>query len=135
MSVDYWRLLMTSLSNRQQTLALLERLEDDQLPDAIAALEALTQPIVPVASPEEADLIEVINHRLPIAQRQRLQILRLRLEAEMLTDQERDELLELAEAIEIQDAERARAMFELATARGVDLMVIVQEFRDAIAVN
>jgi hypothetical protein len=126
---------MTSSSNRQQALALLERLEEDRLPDAIAALAALTQPMILVARPEEADLIGVINHRLPIAQRQRLQILRLRLEAEMLTEQERDELLELAEAIEIQDAERAKAMFELATLRGVDLMEIVQEFRDAIAVN
>jgi hypothetical protein len=126
---------MTSLSNRQQALALLERLEDDRLPDAIAALEALNQPILPVTSPEEADLIAVINHRLPIAQQQRLQVLRLRLEAESLTEEERDELLELAEAIEIKDAERARAMFELATLRGVDLMEIVQEFRDAIAVN
>jgi hypothetical protein len=126
---------MTSSSNRQQALALLERLEEDRLPDAIAALEALNQPMVPVVRPEEADLIGVINHRLPIAQRQRLQILRLRLEAETLTEQERDELLELAEAIEIQDAERAKAMFELATLRGVDLMEIVQEFRDAIAVN
>jgi hypothetical protein len=126
---------MTSSSNRQQALALLERLEEDRLPDAIAALEALNQPMIPVARPEEAALIGVINHRLPIAQRQRLQILRLRLEAETLTEQERDELLELAEAIEIQDAERAKAMFELATLRGVDLMKIVQEFRDAIAVN
>jgi DNA-directed RNA polymerase specialized sigma24 family protein len=107
---------MTSLSNRQQALALLERLEDDRLPDAIAALEALNQPILPVTSPEEADLIAVINHRLPIAQQQRLQVLRLRLEAESLTEEE-------------------RAMFELATLRGVDLMEIVQEFRDAIAVN
>jgi hypothetical protein len=126
---------MTSSSNRQQALALLERLEEDRLPDAIAALEALNQPMVPVVRPEEADLIGVINHRLPIVQRQRLQALRLRLEAETLTEQERDELLELAEAIEIQDAERAKAMFELATLRGVDLMEIVQEFRDAIAVN
>jgi hypothetical protein len=126
---------MTSSSNRQQALALLERLEEDRLPDAIAALEALNQPMIPVARPEEAALIGVINHRLPIAQRQRLQILRLRLEAETLTEQERDELLELAEAIEIQDAERAKAMFELATLRGVDLIEIVQEFRDAIAVN
>jgi hypothetical protein len=40
--------------------------------------------------------------------------------------------LEVAEAIKLQDAARERAMFELATLRGVDLTVIVQEFRDAI---
>jgi hypothetical protein len=126
---------MTSASNRQQAIALLEKLEEDRLPDAIAALKALNQPIVRAESSEEVNLIRLINHRLPIVQRQRLQVLRDRLEAEVLTEDERGELLELAEAVEMQDAERARAMFELATLRGVDLMVIVQEFRDAIAVN
>jgi hypothetical protein len=126
---------MTSASNRQQAIALLEKLEEDRLPDAIAALQALNQPIVRAESSEEVNLIRLINYRLPIVQRQRLQVLRDRLEAEVLTEDERGELLELAEAVEMQDAERARAMFELATLRGVDLMVIVREFRDAIAVN
>jgi hypothetical protein len=48
---------------------------------------------------------------LPLVQRQRLELLRGRLEAETLTAQEREELLGMAEAIEMQDAERARAMF------------------------
>jgi hypothetical protein len=127
---------MISPSNRQQAIALLEKLEDDRLPDAIVALSALNnQPAIHAGSPEEADLIRLINDRLPLVQGERLELLRSRLEAEILTEDERGELLEIAEAIEIQDAERARAMFELATLRGVDLTVIVQEFRDAIAVN
>ncbi len=84
---------------------------------------------------KEDDLIRLIDDRLPLDQRQRLEWLRGRLEAEILTEEERGELLELAEAVEMKDAERARAMFDLATLRGVDLSVIVQEFRDAIAVN
>jgi hypothetical protein len=123
---------MTSPSNRQQAIALLEKLEDDRLPDAIAALAALNQPAIRAGSTTEADLMRLINDRLPLAQRQRLELLRSRLEAETLTEEERGELLEVAEAIELQDAARARAMFELATLRGVDLTVIVQEFRDAI---
>ena len=120
---------MTSPSNRQQAIALLEKLKDDRLPDAIAALEALNQPVVSFSRTEEARLIRLINDRLPLAQRQRLGWLRDRLEAEVLTEEERGELLDLAEAVEMQDAERARAMFDLATLRGVDLGVIVQEFR------
>jgi imidazolonepropionase-like amidohydrolase len=123
---------MTSPSNHQQAIALLENLEDDRLPDAIAALEALNQPVRSVETAEEAALIGLINHRLPLVQRQRLAKMCEQLEVETLTEEERRELLEIAEAIEIQDAERARAMFELATLRGVDLAVIVQEFRDAI---
>jgi hypothetical protein len=126
---------MISPSNRQQAMALLEKLDADLLPDAIAALEALSQPVSRSGNVEETDLIRVINHRLPLVQRQRLEFLRGRLEAETLTAAEREELLVMAEAIEMQDAVRARAMFELATLRGVDLTVIVQEFRDAIAVN
>ncbi len=53
----------------------------------------------------------------------------VKLTTEVLTEEERGKLLELADMVEMQDAERARAMFELATLRGVDLMVIVQEFR------
>jgi hypothetical protein len=132
MTVDYWSPFMTTPSNRQQAIALLEKLQDDRLPDAIAALEALNQPVNRTASAEEVDLIRLINLRLPIAQRQRLEFLRDRLEAETLTEDERSELLTMAEAVEMQDAERARAMFELATLRGVDLTVIVRESRDAI---
>jgi hypothetical protein len=126
---------MTNPSNRQQAIALLEKLEDDRLPDAIAALKALNHPVNRTASAAEADLIRLINYRLPITQQQRLEVLRDRLEAETLTEEERAELLAMAEVVEMQDAERARAMFELATLRGVDLTVIVQEFRGAIAVG
>jgi hypothetical protein len=44
-------------------------------PDAIAALKALNQPIVRAESSEEVNLIRLINYRLPIVQRQRLQVL------------------------------------------------------------
>jgi hypothetical protein len=126
---------MTESSHRQQAIALLEKLDDDRLLDAIAALEALNQPVTQTSSAEETELIRLINERLPLAQRQRLEFLRERLEAEVLTEEEREELLAMAEAIEIQDAARARAMFELAKLRDVDLAVIVQEFRDTIVVN
>jgi hypothetical protein len=135
MTVDYWSPFMTTPSNRQQAIALLEKLQDDRLPDAIAALEALNQPVNRTASAEEVNLIRLINLRPPIVQRQRLEVLRDRLEAETLTEDEREELLAMTEVVEMQDAERARAMFELATLRGVDLTVIVREFRGAIAVG
>jgi hypothetical protein len=54
---------MTSPSNRQQAIALIEKLDADRLPDAIVALEALNQPVSRAGSAEEADLIRVINHR------------------------------------------------------------------------
>jgi hypothetical protein len=66
---------MTSPSNRQQAIALLEKLEDDRLPDAIAALAALNQPAIRAGSTTEDDLMRLINDRLPLARRQRLELL------------------------------------------------------------
>jgi hypothetical protein len=123
---------MSVSSHRQQAIALLNKLDDNQLPEAIAALEALRPPIERGERIEEEELVRRINERLSLVQQQRMELLRDRLEAETLTADEREELVTLAEAIEVQDAERARAMFELATLRGVDLAVIVQEFRAAI---
>ncbi|MFM2432892.1 MAG: hypothetical protein RLZZ511_4106 [Cyanobacteriota bacterium] len=123
---------MSVSSHRQQAIALLNKLDDNQLPEAIAALEALRPSLARGERIEEEKLVRRINERPPLVQQQRMELLRDRLETETLTADEREELVTLAEAIEVQDAERARAMFELATLRGVDLAVIVQEFRAAI---
>jgi hypothetical protein len=115
---------MSSPSARQRAIALLENLEEDQLPRAIAALEALTQP-----QTQEADLIQIINRRLP--QQHRFNELRQHLEAETLTEDQHTELLELSDRIEQQDAECAHAIFQLAQLRNVDIDVVLQEFSTA----
>jgi hypothetical protein len=112
---------MSSPSARQRAIALLENLEEDQLPRAIAALEALTQ-----TQTQEADLIQIINRRLP--QQHRFNELRQHLEAETLTEDQHTELLELSDRIEQQDAERAHALFQLAQLRNVDIDVVLREF-------
>jgi hypothetical protein len=123
---------MTILPDRQRAIALIENLEEDQLPRAIAALEALTRPAFSQASqPQESELITIINQRLPEHQQQRFNELRQHLEAETLTEDERFELLVLSDRIEQQDAERASAMFQLAQLRQVDITVILNEFSSA----
>jgi uncharacterized coiled-coil DUF342 family protein len=118
---------MSSTSTRQRAIALLENLEEDQLPRAIEALEALTQ-LQPTPHPQEAELIQIINQRLPQPQQQRFNQLRQHLEAETLTEAQHTELLELSDRIEQQDAERAHALFQLAQLRHVDIDVVLQKF-------
>ena len=67
----------------------------------------------------EADLLAVIQRQLPPEERQRLDELRDKLEAETLTDAEREELLGLVERVEAVDIERAEALLALAQKRGI----------------
>jgi hypothetical protein len=119
---------MATIPDRQRAIALLETLEEDKLPRAIAALQALAHPALQEKQPQEADLIHIIHQRLPQQQQQRFNELRQRLEAETLTEAERTELLAFTAQVEQQDADRAAALFQLAQLRQVDLTVILDEF-------
>ena len=88
-----------------------------------------------LAQPVESDLIHIINQRLRPDQQTRLLELRHHLEAETLTESERIELLTLTDVIEQQDAERAKALYQLAQIRNVDLTIILNEFRPTLALN
>ena len=76
----------------------------------------------------EAELLQIIGRRLPLKDQQRVEILRDRLQAETLSEDEHYELLQWVDRIEIQDAERATALFQLAQLRDVDFQTILQEF-------
>ena len=76
----------------------------------------------------EAELLQIIGRRLPLKDQQRVEILRDRLQAETLSEDEHYELLQWVDRIEIQDAERATALFRLAQLRDVDFQTILQEF-------
>ena len=76
----------------------------------------------------ENDLLAVVQRWLPTKQQQqRLDELRDKLEAETLTDAERDELLELVERIEAADVQRAEAMLVLAQKRGVSVRQLMED--------
>ena len=75
----------------------------------------------------EADLLTVIQRQLPPAQRQRIDDLRGKLEAEALTDAERVELLELVERVEAADVERAEALLALAQKRGISVRQLMAD--------
>jgi hypothetical protein len=80
---------------------------------------------------EEARLVAVINQRFSADEQRRLNELRDRNEAGMITDAEHQELLDWIDRVEARDVDRAEAMIQLARSRGVDLDVVVAEFLPA----
>jgi len=98
------------------------QLSGDELEEFLSQVKLLRQ-----RQADEADLLAVVQRRLPAEQQQRLDELRDKLEAETLTDAERDELLELVERIEAADVERAEAMLALAQRRGVSVRQLMED--------
>jgi hypothetical protein len=123
--------MTASTDIRQRAISLLETLPSDKLSQAVELLESLSQS--PQANSavlpgEETPLLQIINRRLPATEQQRLDYLRLQLEAETITEPERQELLALSDRLEQQDAERAEALFQLAQLRNVNFTDVLQEF-------
>lgn len=76
----------------------------------------------------ERALLEVIQKRLPLEQRERLNYLRQRNEDEEITEAEHQELLMYVERVEQQDVERLGALIQLAQLRSCDLKIVIDEF-------
>lgn len=77
--------------------------------------------------PSEAELAEQIQHALPPDIQQRYRDLREKLQAEMLTDPEYQELLTLSDTVEQADVDRLRRLITLAQMRQVSLPDLMQQ--------
>ncbi|RCJ26233.1 hypothetical protein A6770_26460 [Nostoc minutum NIES-26] len=118
---------------RNRAIALLEQLPGESLVKAVEFLEALSQEALQVSEAansqiSEAALLQIIQHRLPPEDQDRLAYLRQQNEIGVITDTEHQELLMYVERVEQQDAERAEALIKLAQLRSCDLKVLINEF-------
>jgi hypothetical protein len=77
----------------------------------------------------DVQLVAQLNVRLPAAERRRLYELNAKREAETLTKQQHQELIRLCEKSEQFDADRLRALIELAILRKTPLALLAKEFR------
>lgn len=77
----------------------------------------------------EASLLTAAQKRLPEQQLSRLRDLEAKLEAETLTEHERQELLTLVELAEKVDVERAEALLALAQKRQTTLDQVMEELQ------
>lgn len=78
----------------------------------------------PPLSQTEADLLLKINEGLPVPLRQRYAELIAKRQAEVLTDAEYAELLELTQQVEVYQARRVAYLVELAQLREVPLATL-----------
>lgn len=74
-----------------------------------------------VLPPDEAKLLEQINRGVPVELRAQYEVLRAKREAETLTEEEYENLVELSQRIEQFGAERLKALVNLAQLRQVSL--------------
>jgi hypothetical protein len=100
-------------------VARLENSELEQFTEKIIDLRA--QRRAPSLPQNEAELLQKINLGVPPEVRQRYTELNIRLQEEIITTQEQNELLELTDQIEWADAERVRNLAKLAELRKVSI--------------
>ncbi len=78
---------------------------------------------------DEARLLSVVQGTLSSEQRQRMYELRSKLEAETLTQEEREEFADLIELAEAADVKRAEALLALAKQRGLTVRQLMHGLR------
>lgn len=78
-------------------------------------------------SKEEFDLLQKINQGIPIKIRRRYEELNEKLHDEMISEDERQEFLELVEKIKLSDAERLHSLIELAEIRRMTVDALMEQ--------
>ena len=108
-----------------QAAAQLGTRELEHLVAKVLALRA--QRLAPSLAKEEARLLGTINQGLPAEDQRRYGKLTSKLEAELLSPEEHRELLTLIDRIEHTDAERVRALTDLAQLRAVPVETLMRD--------
>jgi hypothetical protein len=112
----------------EELLNAVAQLEVQELERFVARVLALRgQRVAPSLTGEEAGLLQQINQGLSPVEQERCDELRARLQEETLGREEHRELLALIDRIEHADAERARALSELAQLRGVSVEALMAD--------
>jgi len=122
------------------TVEVRSQVSPDELLDGVAQLDTpalehfvsqvLTlraRRIAPSVPKKEAELLQRINQGLPPDVQQRSDELTAKRRAETLIPEEHQELLALVDRIEQADAERVRALIELAQLRNVSVTTLMAE--------
>ena len=129
-------LLTEGLRKAQERIAEIDRGEVQTIPGDIALaqvrqilLQLLTTPVTPLASDNEAALLQVIQQSLSIDQQQRVNELRDRCEWGELTPQEQQELINYEDLLEEQQVARLNALIQLANCAGISPLAINHQLK------
>lgn len=93
--------------------------------ERVLALQARRR--APNLSQAESELLQKINRPVPVALRERFNLLNEKLQEEIISPEEHQEFLQLVEQIEVADAERVKQLIELSRLRRVSLDVLMQD--------
>ena len=116
---------MTSpIDIRAQAISLIERLPTEKLKAVVQLLEFLVEPSQQTIPSQEATLLQIIQHCLPVEQQKRLEELRDRCEWGELTEAEQQELIGYEDLLEQQRVERLEALIQLAKLRNINLTTL-----------
>lgn len=111
----------------QDLLKAVEQLAPSDLQQFVEEVLALrARRLSPCLSRDEAQLLSQINQGLPEDLRQRYEQLIVRRREEVLTPDEHAELLRLTDDVERREADRLRALTELAQLRKVSLSALMK---------
>ena len=123
---------MTTISieaqvSTDQLLRAVERLPAQELASFVAQVVALrAQREAPHLSQSETRLLLLINQSLPDQTQRRLDELVAKRQAETITPQELQELIQITDQIEQRDVQRLTALLELAQLRGTTLDALME---------
>ncbi len=123
--------MTTPTEIRQRAIALIEQLPSDRLSAIVQLLEFLSQPVQEALppTPEEVELLQIIQHQPPQEEQVRLEELRDRCEWGELTQAEHQELIHSEDLLEQQTVHRLEALIHLAKLKNVDLMALNRQLK------
>jgi hypothetical protein len=114
----------------EQLIQTVEQLDSSELEQLIAqAIRVQNKRKVPSLSKEQSILLQQINQSIPPKLQERYDGLITKRRADMLTDDEYQELLELSDRIEAIDVKRLGYLSELAKLRQTSLTALIQELQ------
>ena len=97
----------------------------EQLVDRVLTIRARRR--APSLSRKETELLRKINQGLPVVTQQRFDELTAKRRAEMLNQEEHQELLQVLDQIEQHDVKRLEALAELSQLRNVSIRVLMKD--------
>jgi hypothetical protein len=111
----------------QQILRAIAELDEPELDDLFQqVLHLRSQRQVPSIDRAENDLLLTINQTLTFSRQNRLDQLVAKRQADTITDEELEELIELTDQAERLNADRVMALAQLAKARNQSLKQVMQ---------
>jgi hypothetical protein len=116
---------------RQRVMDLVDQLPQEMLPEAIEFIQSLSIKAKGnqlFSSPDEQELISIIQTRLALNEQQRFDYLRERQEQDELTDADYLELIKYIEKIEDQDVRRTSALIKLSQLSNISLDSLIKQF-------